>query len=214
MTPLLFRIFFGMCLLPCALVSAEAVVEGHVDLPKPRAATVASKHYEIVTNGGVIATDPPQAVIYLEGSFPKAPNPPIAEMAQKDLAFVTPLLPVQIGTKVEFPNLDSTYHNIFSYSAAKRFDLGRYRSDERPIPSQVFDVPGLVTLHCDIHQHMRALILVLNTSHFTKSDTDGRYRLNGLPAGQYVLKAWVNSSTTLEHPVVLKNGETVHIDFP
>ena len=44
------------------------------------------------------------------------------------------LLPIRVGTRVEFPNLDDTYHNIFSYSPAKRFDLGRYRSDERPVP--------------------------------------------------------------------------------
>jgi hypothetical protein len=135
-------------------------------------------------------------------------------MAQKDLAFVTPLLPVQVGTTVEFPNLDDTYHNIFSYSKAKRFDLGRYRSDERPIPSQKFDQPGLVALHCDIHQHMRGLILVLETPFFTKSDTEGRYRLTGLPAGRYTLKAWTNSKSTLERPVELKAGSTLRVDFP
>ena len=58
-------------------------------------------------------------------------------MAQKDLTFVPTLLPVQVGTRVEFPNLDDTYHNIFSFSPAKRFDLGRYRPDEAPIPSVV-----------------------------------------------------------------------------
>src|SRR5436309_10057486 len=79
------------------------------------------------------------------------------QMNQKDFAFVPPLLPVQTGTAVEFPNLDDTYHNIFSYSPTKRFDLGRYRPEERPIPSVLFDVPGLVTLRCDIHEHMRGL---------------------------------------------------------
>jgi hypothetical protein len=135
-------------------------------------------------------------------------------MAQKDLAFVTPLLPVMVGTKVEFPNQDDTFHNIFSYSQPKRFDLGRYRSDERPIPSQIFDQPGLVTLHCDIHEHMRGLILVLKTPHFARSDTAGHFRLTGLPAGRYVLKAWVSSKTTFERPVELKNGATLHVDFP
>jgi plastocyanin len=189
-------------------------VEGHVTLPKARALPVVTKRYEIVIKNGVVATDPPRAVIYLEGSFPKSANPPTQQMAQKDLAFVTPLLPVEVGTKVEFPNQDESYHNIFSYSPAKRFDLGRYRSDERPIPSQIFDVPGLVTLHCDIHEHMRGLILVLATPHFVTSDTDGRFHLGGLPAGHYTLKAWVDSKTTREQPVDLKNGATLHIDFP
>ncbi len=102
---------------------------------------------------------------------------------KKDLAFLPALLPVQVGTTVEFPNLDDTYHNIFSYSPAKRFDLGRYRPEERPIPSVIFDVPGLVTLRCDIHEHMRGLILVLNTPYFVITDESGRFRLSGLAVG-------------------------------
>ena len=130
------------------------------------------------------------------------------------LLFVPMLLPIQTGTRVEFPNLDNTYHNIFSYSPAKRFDLGRYRPDERPIPSVVFDQPGLVVLRCDIHEHMRGLILVLGGPYFVLTDTEGHYRLDGLPSGHYVLKVWLDSRTTLERPVDLKDGATLHADFP
>jgi plastocyanin len=198
----------------CGTTRAQAVVEGRVALPKSQSAPVVNKRYQVVNKGGIIAIDPAVAVVYLEGAFPRPASPPRAQMAQKDLAFVTPLLPVQIGTTVEFPNLDDTYHNIFSYSKPKRFDLGRYRPDERPIPSETFDQPGLVALHCDIHEHMRGIILVVQTPHFTRSDTEGRYRLAGLPAGRYTLKAWMNSKTTLERPVELKNGATLRVDFP
>jgi plastocyanin len=193
---------------------AGAVVEGRVELPKSRAVPVIDQRYSVVTRGGAIATYPPLAVVYLEGSFPKPASTPVKQIIQKDLTFVPLLLPVQVGTKVEFPNLDDTYHNIFSYSPAKRFDLGRYRRDERPIPSQVFDMPGLVTLRCDIHEHMRGLILVLSTPHFVVSDSEGRYRLAGLPSGHYTLKAWLTSKSTLERPVDLKNGSTIRVDFP
>jgi plastocyanin len=194
-------------------VRAQAVVEGHVALPKPHTAPVVNMRYEVVTKGGVLAMDPPVAVVYLEGHFPQPASLPHAQMPQKDLAFVTPLLAVQVGTTVEFPNLDNTYHNIFSYSKPKRFDLGRYRPDEKPVPSQTFDQPGLVALHCDIHEHMRGIILVLDTPHFTTSDTDGRYRLAGLPAGRYTLRAGVDSQTTLERAVELKDGATLRVDF-
>ena len=193
---------------------AQAAIEGHVELPKAHSAPVVTKRYEIITKGGVVATDPPMAIVYLEGSFPKPAAQPVAQMAQKDLNFVNPLLAILVGTKVEFPNLDDTYHNIFSYSQAKHFDLGRYRPEEKPIPFEIFDQPGLVTLHCDIHEHMRGLILVLTTPHFTRSDTGGQYRLTGLPSGHFTLKAWVSSRTTLERPVDLKNGGTLHVDFP
>jgi plastocyanin len=192
----------------------QGTIEGRVELPKTHSAPVMTKRYEVVTRGGVLATNPPLAVVYLEGQFAKPASIPAKQVAQKDLNFAPALLAVQTGTTVEFPNEDDTYHNIFSYSPAKRFDLGRYRRDEKPVPTQTFDTPGLVTLRCDIHEHMRGLILVLSTPHFTTTDADGHYRLSGLPAGNYVLKAWIDSRTTLEHPVEIKSGSALHVDFP
>jgi plastocyanin len=202
----------GICLYGSAF--GQAVVEGRVELPKSHGAPVMVKRYEIVTSGGVLATKPPLAVVYLEGSFPKPTSSPTKQIAQRDFAFLPSLLPLQVGTKVEFPNFDNTYHSIFSYSPAKRFDLGRYLPDEKPVPSEIFDKPGLVTLRCDIHEHMRGLILVLNTPYFVTTDPDGRFRLRDLPAGHYVLKAWIDSKTTREKPVELKKGATAHVDFP
>src|SRR5256714_9870401 len=210
-------LFVFLCVLGAhaPIARAQASVEGRVELPKTTSAPVVAKRYEVVTYGGVLSTSPPLAVVYLEGSFPKPANLPTKQVAQKDLMFVPALLPIQVGTKVEFPNQEKdTYHNIFSYSPAKRFDLGRYRPDEKPVPSQIFDTPGLVTLRCDIHEHMRGLILVLSTPHFAMTDENGRFRLSGLPAGHYTLKAWVDSRTTREHPVDLKSGSTLHVDFP
>ena len=194
---------------------AQATIEGEVQLPKARIAPVMTKRYEVVTKGGVLATNPPLGVVYLEGNFPQHVSSTTKSIAQKDMDFLPALLPIQVGTRVEFPNEDDTYHNIFSYSPAKRFDLGRYRPDERPIPSEVFDKAGLVTLRCDIHEHMRGLILVLNTPHFVTTETStGHYRLTGLPPGKYTLKAWIDSQTTYEKPVELKSGATLRVDLP
>ncbi len=158
----------AICILPPISLLADAIVEGQVNLPKSHAPPpVMAKRYEIVTNGGVLATRPPLAVVYLDGSFPTPTSHPTKQVAQKDLAFLPPLLPVQVGTTVEFPNLDNTYHNIFSYSPT--------------------------TLRCDIHEHMRGLILVLNTPYFVITDEGGRFRLSGLPSGHYTLKAWIDS---------------------
>src|SRR6478609_3447539 len=167
-------LMFGVLLASTITTFGEASIEGQVDLPKTKSAPVMAKRYEVVTAGGVLSTNPPLAVVYLEGSFSKPASLPTKQVAQKDLMFVPALLAVQVGTKVEFPNLEKdTYHNIFSYSPAKRFDLGRYRPDEKPVPSQIFDIAGLVTLRCDIHEHMRGLILVLATPHFAITDEDG-----------------------------------------
>jgi len=192
---------------------SAASIEGRVELPKTRATPVVNQRYSIVASAGVLSTNPPMAVVYLEGEFSKPATQPVTQIIQKDLAFVPSLLPVQVGTKVEFPNLDDTYHNIFSFSPPKRFDLGRYRSNEKPVPSQVFEVAGLVTLRCDIHEHMRALILVLNTPYFVITNPDGEFRLNGLPEGRYKLKAWIDSKTTREQVVELKGDATLRVDF-
>ena len=67
----------GLILLNAILASfplsslADAIVEGRVQLPEARAAPVMAKRYEIVTTGNVLKTEPPLAVVYLEGSFPK-----------------------------------------------------------------------------------------------------------------------------------------------
>jgi len=129
----------AVALLPISVL-AQATVEGRVGLPKSHSAPVVVKRYEIVTRGGALSTQPPLAVVYLAGAFPKIKSSSTKQIAQKDLAFVPPLLPVQVGTRVEFPNLDDTYHSIFSYSPAKRFDLGRYRwnSPTSTIPITAF----------------------------------------------------------------------------
>lgn len=211
--PVLAALCLATCL-PSAALKAESTIEGKVQLPKGRSAPVMSRRYEIVATGGVLTPNPPVAIVYLEGTFPHPSPLPVQQVSQTNFTFVPSLLPVQVGTRVEFPNFDNTFHNVFSFSPSKRFDLGRYRPDERPIPSQVFDKAGLVTLRCDIHEHMRALILVLETPHFTLSDPDGTFRLSGLPPGRFQLKAWLSSKTTLEIPVEIGTNQTVQAHFP
>ncbi|MEY2564071.1 MAG: hypothetical protein QOH88_2264 [Verrucomicrobiota bacterium] len=195
-------------------IRAQAVIEGTVQLPKPSSDRGLNQRYSAGADVSLAPTNPPAAVVYLEGNFapPPASNAP-AQVAQKNIAFAPDLLPILVGSSVEFPNMDDTYHNVFSYSKIKRFDLGRFRKDEKPT-TVVFDKPGAVTIHCEIHERMRGVILVLETPHFQKTDTAGRYRLEHLPAGNYVLKAWVAGDDIRQRPVELKTGMTLHVDFP
>ena len=193
---------------------AQATVEGRVELPKTHYAPVVNKRYEIVGKGDLIATNPPLAIVYLEGSFPKSAKLPVKQMAQRNLAFDPGLLPVRVGTTVEFPNFDDTYHDVFSFSPAKRFDLGRYRPDAKPAPSQLFDAAGPVTIRCDIHEHMRGLVLVLDTPHFVITDAQGNFRLDGVPPGRYTLKAWLDSRTTLSRPVDVPKSGALRANLP
>ncbi|HZE57427.1 MAG TPA: carboxypeptidase regulatory-like domain-containing protein [Chthoniobacterales bacterium] len=197
-------------------VRAQVAIEGTVQLPKPSVDRGLNQRYSASADIALAPTNPPAAVVYLEGDFrstqASAAKTP-AQVAQKNIAFAPDLLPVLVGTAVEFPNMDDTYHNVFSYSKTKRFDLGRYRKDEKPT-TVVFDKPGAVTIHCEIHERMRGTILVLETPYFQKTDPAGRYRLEHLPAGSYVLKAWVAGDDVRQRPVELKTGMTFHVDFP
>jgi plastocyanin len=194
---------------------ADCSIEGVVQLPAPTAERPLSQRYRTSAEIPITASNPPAAIVYLEGEFPGAMNATAktAEMPQKNILFSPDLLAISIGTAVEFPNLDDTYHNVFSYSKAKRFDLGRYRKNEKA-GTIVFDNPGVVSVHCEIHDRMHAAILVLETPYFQKTDSTGHYRLDHLPAGHFALKAWVNQNDIREQAVELKGGATLHADFP
>ena len=110
------------------------------------------------------------------------------KLAQKDQCFMPRVLPVAVGTSVDFPNLDPIFHNVFSASPTKRFDLGKYsRGQSKRV---LFDKPGLVNVYCDIHSSMEAFVLVLATRTFTQPDSGGRYALPEVPGGTYTLHVW------------------------
>lgn len=116
------------------------------------------------------------------------------------------------GTTVSFPNRDDDYHNVFSYSKAKRFDLGRYLPTE-DAPTVTFDQAGPVRLFCEIHSHMRGLVLVLETPYFTTTSSSGEFRLTGLPAGEYELVAWLSERDQRKQKITLSADSKLKIDL-
>jgi plastocyanin len=155
------------------------------------------------------------AVVFLEaaprGAF-EVPSARRAILDQRDESFVPHVLAVTVGTTVDFPNSDRVFHNVFSLSKAKRFDLGRYpRGTSRSVR---FDRPGMVRVFCEIHSHMSAFVLVFAHRFFDTTDASGRYRIDGVPPGTYTLAVWhegeVRSSRTVRMPE--EGGEVVH-DF-
>ena len=119
---------------------------------------------------------------------------------------------VQTGTPVSFPNKDPMYHSVFSYSAARKFDLGRYRAGEEP-DAVVFDKPGTVSLFCEIHEHMRAKIVVVDTPYFVLTDAKGNFTLPNLPSGSHAFHVWLGPKESFEMTVDLKEGVTAKVDW-
>lgn len=188
----------------------DATIEGKVEIPRGRPNAALPRY----PNQSVqpMPPEPRKAVVYLDGTFPAGSVPNIVRMGQKGFQFDPALLPIRRGSSIEFPNGDDLYHNVFSYSKAKRFDLGRYRKDEKPAV-QKFDRAGVVRLSCEIHSHMEGVILVLDTPYFQKTEADGSYRLEGLPPGKFLLKAWISEKHVYERPVELAPGTRLRVDF-
>jgi plastocyanin len=143
-------------------------------------------------------TDRRRSVVYLDPA-PRAAfdsrDEPHAAMDQRNESFVPHVLAIVAGTTVDFPNSDRIYHNVFSLSRTKSFDLGRYATGKSK--SIRFDRPGIVRVFCDIHSHMSAFILVFAHRYFAVTDDDGRYRIDNVPPGSYNVVAW-NEAMPLE----------------
>lgn len=186
----------------CAVTAGElgaATVAGTVALV-PAPPTAVSDAYAPTTRSPVVPPDAPRAIVYLEradGVYPPAAAPAVAVVAQSGYQFRPAMIAVRRGSEVSFPNRDDEFHNVFSYSPAKRFDLGRFRKDEES-PRVAFEKAGLVKVYCEIHEHMRSLVLVLDTPWFTTTDETGRFALADVPPGEYLILALLASEETVE----------------
>ncbi len=161
------------------------------------------------------ALEPRRAVVYLEsaprGAFEEREGH--ARIDQRNESFVPHVLAIAVGTVVDFPNNDRTYHNVFSLSKARRFDLGRYAAGHSK--SVRFDRPGVVRVFCDIHSHMNAFILVFNHRFFSVTDADGQYQIDNVPPGTYTLIAWVEGDIRDSKSVTIApDARSVETDFP
>ena len=139
-------------------------------------------------------------VIHLEGPITNATttmNPATNSAARVDTKrikqeradFSPNLLPIVVGTTVEWPNNDEIFHNVFSMSDAKSFDLELYKGNP-PDKRVTFDKVGRVEVFCSIHANMHCTILVLENPYYAVADESGRYTITNVPPGTFKLKAW------------------------
>ncbi|MBI4547140.1 MAG: hypothetical protein HY707_04115 [Ignavibacteriae bacterium] len=144
-----------------------------------------------------------------ERSFPPPAKNPV--MDQIRMTFVPHVLPVLAGSTVDFPNSDSTRHNVFSPSKTKKFNLGTYPAG---ITKRVtFEKTGVVSLLCNVHAEMSAFILVLQNPYFTMADKKGTYRIADVPTGEYTLVVWHPKFKSKNSKINIQQEGSVTVDF-
>src|SRR5476649_1667221 len=127
-------------------------------------------------------------VLTLKGPPSKPVLAPKADMDQRDNEFVPHLFAVHTGTLLRFPNSDNIRHQVYSFSAPKRFELRLYEGT--PSDPLLFDKPGVVVLGCNIHDWMLGYVYVTDDPWFAVSDKKGLIRFDKLPAGRYHVTLW------------------------
>ena len=213
----LWAVGFGLLALglPAVAQTATGIIRGRVEVR--RTGPTLERRPNVADLGMHARHEPPdtrRSVVYLESApalaFPDV-EPQRATLDQRNETFVPHVLAITVGTTVDFPNSDNTYHNVFSLRAP-RFDLGRYAAGRSK--SVRFDRPGIVRVFCEIHAHMSAFIRVFNHRYFAVTSADGRYQITRVPAGRYTLVAWNEGAIRESRPIVMSDeGGAVEADF-
>ena len=160
-------------------------------------------------------------IVYIDGPVmektsvaPETTQIVTCRVKQEGAMFKPHVLPVMVGTTVEWPNNDTILHNVFSFSEPKPFDLGLYKSPySGKVPSVTFEKPGKVDVFCSIHSRMNCIVLVLENPHFAATDTRGNYSITNVPAGTCKLKAWHERLPSQTKEIVVPETGEVKVNF-
>jgi plastocyanin len=155
-----------------------------------------------------LAFERERVVIYLEGNLGSTKI--VAKMAQENRRFVPDTLSIPAGSTVSFPNLDPIFHNVFSLSKPKSFDLGNYPKDHTR--NVIFEKPGIVFVNCHLHPNMSAVIVVTPNGWAAKADGDGKFTLSDVPSGSYTIVAWHKSAGFFRQHITV-GDQSVPVEF-
>jgi plastocyanin len=175
---------------PGPAAQQTGLVAGRIEIGVPVTARRSTSAYSRTISAPGLATTSElrNVVVYVKGAPSRPVTPARATIKQREETFEPRVLALPVGSHVEFPNDDPIYHNVFSLSQVKSFDLGRYpRGTSRGVR---FDKPGVVRVFCQLHSHMTATVIVFDHPWFAVPNDEGQYELPALPAGNVEITAW------------------------
>lgn len=179
--------------------------------PPPMLSPYARRRYSPPAATHQSTASPEDVVVYILVNGASRGAARSATILQRDRTILPNVTVVQTGAEIDFPNGDKVFHNLFSLSDPKRFNLGRYPpGDSRQV---TFERPGVVRMFCDIHSEMSATIVVVDTPYFGKPDAAGRYRITGVPEGRHTLVAWHEAVGTVSTEVVVTSSGATRADL-
>ena len=132
-------------------------------------------------------------------------------MEQKDRQFSPDLIVVPVGSTVSFQNRDPIFHNVFSLSKPKNFDLGNYAKDQTR--TVTFTKPGVVLVNCHLHTNMAAVIFVTPNQWSARTDDEGHFEMHAVPPGRHTFIAWHKAAGFFRETVDVKEGQTPVVQF-
>ena len=151
-------------------------------------------------------------VVYLEGGQGNdAMESPAAQMEQQNRRFSPDLVVIPAGASVSFPNFDPIFHNVFSLSKAKSFDLGNYSKGQTRMVA--FPKPGIVAVYCHLHPNMTGTIMVTPNQWGVRADAQGQYTLANVPPGKYSVVAWHKTGGTFRKTIEVVAGKDAEANF-
>ncbi len=151
-------------------------------------------------------------VVYLEGGSLSASAEPITgQMEQQNRRFAPDLVVIPVGSSVSFPNFDPIFHNVFSLSKAKKFDLGNYPKGQTKMVT--FPKPGIVAVYCQLHPNMAGTIVVTPNQWGVRVDASGQYTLANVPPGTYTVVAWHKTGGTFRKTIEVTASRDAVADF-
>ena len=155
-------------------------------------------------------------VVYLESKGIKKEYLPLEKhsgLDQKNLVFIPRVLPILKGTTVDFLNSDDVQHNVFAPGKVEKFNLGTWGLGG--VRDHTFNKPGEVVILCNVHSEMVAYIIILESPYFVKTDPDGNFKIENIPAGTYVLKTWHEKMKSAPQEVNIAKGEIkeIHLEL-